>query len=209
LCGRRLVIVCETQKDGKFKVDTVKRLTGNARLKARFMRENYFEFDRTFKIILATNNRPEVPENTVAIWSRLKVVPFERIFEDAEQDKTLCDKLKSEWSGILNWAIQGCQEWQRNGIQEPEEVGEATWDYQESQNPLDDFFNECCKFDAFCVTPVSILKERFEKWQERNGRDLHISAQVFNSELRNRGCKYDTQYYGGFTQKVWCGIDLC
>ena len=76
LCGRRLVIACETQKDGKLKADTVKRLTGNARLKARFMKKDFFEFDRTFKIIMCTNHSPEIPENTIAIWERLKVVPF-------------------------------------------------------------------------------------------------------------------------------------
>ena len=209
LCSRRLVIACETQKDGKLKADTVKRLTGNTRLKARFMKKDFFEFDRTFKIIMCTNHRPQVPENTTAIWERLKVVPFDRVFAEAEQDKMLIHKLKAEWAGILNWAVRGCLEWQKNGLQEPDEVGEATWEYQESQNPLDDFFDQCCKFDAFSVTPVSILKEHFEKWKEKIGRDLDVSTQTFNRELRKRGCKYDTQYYGGCTQKVWCGIDLC
>ena len=209
LCGRRLVIACETQKDGKLKADTVKRLTGNARLKARFMKKDFFEFDRTFKIILCTNHRPEIPENTIAIWERLKVVPFNRVFAEAEQDKLLLNKLKTEWPGILNWMVRGCLDWQKNGLQEPEEVGEATWEYQESQNPLDDFFDQCCKFNAFSVTPVGILKERFAEWNEKMSRDLNISTQTFNEELRKRGCKYETQYYGGQTQKVWCGIDLC
>ena len=88
-------------------------------------------------------------------------------------------------------------------------MGEATWEYRESQNPLDDFFNQCCKFDAFSITPVGILKERFAEWEEKMSRDLNISTQTFNSELRKRGCKYETQYYGGQTQKVWCGIKLC
>lgn len=209
LCGRRLVIACETQKGGKLKADIVKRLTGNARLKARFMKKDFFEFDRTFKIILCTNNRPEIPENTTAIWERLKVVPFNRVFTEAEQDKMLINKLKAEWPGILNWAVRGCLEWQKKGLQEPDEVGEATWEYQESQNPLDDFFDQCCKFDAFSVTPVGILKDRFVEWEEKIGRDLDVSTRTFNRELRKRGCKYETQYYGGQTQKVWCGIDLC
>jgi putative DNA primase/helicase len=208
LHGRRLIIACETRKDGVLKADTVKRLTGNARLKARFMRQDFFEFDRTFKIILCTNHRPEVPEDTVAIWGRLKVVPFNRIFSESEQDKTLLDKLKTEYSGILNWLIKGCLDWQKNGLQEPDEIGEAVGEYHDNQNPLYDFFNECCKFGPFCITPVNILKERFSKWEEETGRNLEISSQVFNRELREKGCEYDTRYYGGYTQKVWCGIDL-
>ncbi|MCP4262238.1 MAG: hypothetical protein GY774_32755 [Planctomycetes bacterium] len=209
LCGRRLVIACETKQGGILKADTVKRLTGNARIKARFMREDYFEFDRTFKIILCTNHRPEVPEKTIAIWERLKVVPFNRFFTEAERDKLLTDKLKTERPGILNWMVRGCLDWQKNGLQEPDEIVEATGEYQESQNPLDDFFEQCCKFNAFSVTPVSILKEHFAEYEGRIGRELQVSTQIFNQELRKRGCKYDTQYYGGQTQKVWCGIDLC
>ena len=66
--------------------------------------------------MLCTNHRPDVGENTTAIWSRLKIIPFNRVFAEAEQDKTLGDKLIPEYSGVLNWLIAGCREWLANGF---------------------------------------------------------------------------------------------
>jgi len=209
LFGKRLVIGSETAEDGKLKAATVKRLTGTKRVKGRFMHQDFFEFDRTFKIMLCTNHRPDVGENTAAIWSRLKIIPFNRVFTESEQDKTLGEKLISEYPGVLNWLIAGCRQWLANGLQEPEAVGEAVAEYKSSQNPLDDFFKECCKFSAFGICPVSILKQKFEEWQKDRGENLSISSRVFNDELRGRGCENKNQWYGGMTQKVWLGIDLC
>ena len=47
-------------------------------------------------------------------------------FSEAEQDKSLPAKLLAELPGILNWALQGCLEWQKNGLGEPDAVTKAT-----------------------------------------------------------------------------------
>jgi hypothetical protein len=41
---------------------------------------------------------------------------------DAEQDKDLPAKLQAELPRILRWAVEGCLEWQRGGLLEPDEV---------------------------------------------------------------------------------------
>jgi putative DNA primase/helicase len=208
LCGRRLVVASETEQGSRLKIQLVKRLTGNTKLKARFMRQDYFEFDRTHKLVLCTNNRPVIEEKTNAIWRRVKLIPFSVIIPDDEQDKDLLNKLKTEWPGILHWMVKGCLVWQQNGLMEPEEVIEATSKYRRSQDPLHDFFEECCKFDSFAVTPVSSLKERYENWITKRGDECKLSATDFNAELKKKGCEYGTKYWGGETQKCWTGLDL-
>ena len=66
-----------------------------------------------------------------AIWNRIKKVPLGVVIPKAEQDRSLRDKLRAERSGILNWALEGCLEWQREGLGEPEEVRLATEEYRE------------------------------------------------------------------------------
>ena len=56
LCGKRLVVASEMEEGCRLRVQLVKRLTGNARLRARFMRQDYFEFPRTHKLVLITNS---------------------------------------------------------------------------------------------------------------------------------------------------------
>ena len=55
LCGKRLIVASESEKHRRLKVQLVKRLTGDATIKARFMRQDYFSFNRTFKVALVTN----------------------------------------------------------------------------------------------------------------------------------------------------------
>ena len=35
------------------------------------------------------------------------------------EETDLAEKLMSELSGILNWAVQGCLDWQEHGLQTP------------------------------------------------------------------------------------------
>ena len=112
LCGKRLVIAAETGEGRHLNAEVVKRLTGNARLKARFMRQDNFEFLRTFKLMLTTNNRPRISESTHAIRRRISLIPFNVVIPPEQQDKSLLQKLRGEFPGILNWLIEGCLTWQ-------------------------------------------------------------------------------------------------
>lgn len=50
-------------------------------------------------------------------------------------------------SGILNWAIEGCLKWQKDGLIEPKVVTKATGLYKEDMDILDPFIVECCYTD--------------------------------------------------------------
>jgi len=147
LFGRRLVVAGETEEGGRLRVQLVKRLTGDAFLKGRYMRRDFFEFRRTHKLILVTNNVPVISEATNAVWRRVVLVPFNVVIPPEKQDKKLLDKLRGEWSGILQWLVQGCLAWQRQGLNPPEEVLTATEDYRREQDPLAEFLAERCKFN--------------------------------------------------------------
>ena len=51
----------------------------------------------------------------LGIWRRIRMIPFTENFEGRE-DAQLTDKLKQELPGILNWAVEGCLQWQRQGL---------------------------------------------------------------------------------------------
>ncbi len=208
LCGLRLAIVSETEANENMKTQRVKQLTGNAKLKARFMRQDYFSFDRTHKTLLVTNNRPVIEERTNAIWRRIKLVPFDVIIPDEQQDKHLFDKLKAEWSGILKWAVDGCVMWQHDGLKEPDSVKIATQEYEAEQHPLDDFFEACCTFSPYSFCKVSDLRQAYDKWALKEGVSHVISVRKFNIFLREKGLVNETMRFEGDVCKCWNGIDL-
>ena len=52
-----------------------------------FAWQDFFEFDRTHKTILVTNNKPVISENNEAVWRRLRLIPFDVTVPEAKRDK--------------------------------------------------------------------------------------------------------------------------
>jgi putative DNA primase/helicase len=92
------------------------------------------------KIWLGVNHRPKVADDSFGFWRRVRMIPFLRTFTGSADDRTLKNTLRAESSGILNWAIAGCLEWQKRGLVPPAVVTEATDEYQQGEDPLADFF---------------------------------------------------------------------
>jgi putative DNA primase/helicase len=208
LCGRRLVVASETEEGGRLRVQLIKRLTGNARIKARYMRQDFFEFTRTHKLVMATNNKPAVRETTHAVWRRLKLIPFTVTIPDLEQDKNLLDKLRAERPGILNWAIAGCLAWQRGGLDTPEAVDKATAEYESEQDPLTDFLAERCIVDkAAFVTRADIYKA-YTAWAEAAGERFILDKNNFYGRLRLKHFADGARRVAGISARGFEGIGL-
>ncbi len=208
LCGRRLVVSSETEEGGRLRVQLIKRLTGNARIKARFMRQDYFEFTRTHKLVMATNNKPVVRETTHAVWRRLKLIPFTVTIPDLEQDKELIHKLRAEWSGILNWAIAGCLAWQRNGLDTPEVVDKATAEYEAEQDLLTDFINEHCIVSKEAFVPRADIYKAYTDWATAAGERFTLNKTNFYARLRQKHFTDGSQRVAGKPARGFEGIGL-
>jgi len=139
LMGSRVVLSSENEEGAKLKLQRIKRLTGDNFVTARLMRCDYVKFRREFKLIMCTNNRPKIDEDTEAAWRRIRLIPFNVVIPAGERDTTLGEKLKAEWPGILAWAVRGCLDWQATGMNPPVEVMAATSDYRAESDPLADF----------------------------------------------------------------------
>ena len=162
LFGARFVATVETSGSGCFAESKVKELTGGDKLKARRMREDFWEFTPTHKLWIAGNEKPKIFGTDHGIWRRLKLIPFEVTITEAEQDKTLPDKLEAELPGILNWALEGCLEWQRNGLQEPASVTEATQKYALEEDEVGQFIRDPCNLGSKLKEEVGRLWDTFQ-----------------------------------------------
>lgn len=87
----------------------VKSMTGNDTINARFLHENSFDFKPQFKLYINTNYLPVINDMTIFTSGRIIIVPFERHFEEADQDRTLKDEFSKPevHSAILNWLLEG------------------------------------------------------------------------------------------------------
>lgn len=164
LFGRRFVAAIETEENKRLAEALIKELTGGDRIRARRMREDYWEFSPSHKIILACNHKPEVRGTDHGIWRRIKLVPFLRTFDGSARDKQLPEKLSRERAGILAWLVRGCLEWQQHGLGDPEAVHEATAKYREEQDILRRFIADCCEEVPGGRAQASHLLEAYRQW---------------------------------------------
>jgi len=134
LKGARLVTASESGEGRRLDEERVKRLTGGDTISARFLYREWFEYRPQFKLWLAVNNRPEVRGTDHAIWRRVRLIPFEVVIPDDDQDKELPAKLRAEAPGILRWAVEGCLAWQKEKLNPPKAITSATTEYRSEQN---------------------------------------------------------------------------
>jgi putative DNA primase/helicase len=203
LMGRRLVVASETERDEELRVQLVKRLTGNARLKGRFMRADFVEFDRTHKLVLLTNNVPHISEDSDAVWRRVVVVPFDHIVPEEKRDKHLLTKLAKERAGILARLVRGCLSWQKNGLCIPSAVTLATTKLRGETNSLLAFLRDCCDFDPLAKVVTADLKAAYHEYcNERRMRA--VDARYMADALRQDDCE-DRKHSGKWH---WFGVAL-
>lgn len=89
LAGIRFVNIAEPGKSLVLNATLVKNMTGNDTINARFLHENSFDFAPQFKLYINTNYLPVVNDMTVFTSGRVIIIPFERHFDESEQDKGL------------------------------------------------------------------------------------------------------------------------
>lgn len=194
LYGKRFVADLETGDGAKLDEALVKRLTGGDQMRARGMYENFWEFDQTHKLILATNYVPSVKGLDVAMQSRIRLVPFTQSFLGREE-KGLDEVLANEASGILRWLVEGCHKWMQEGLGKTESVSIATNEYWSEQDSVKAFFEEC----IVQVKDNKILKgavsEAYRIFCSNNCR-TPVAPKTFGTSFTKLGVEREgTNYY--------------
>lgn len=139
LAGTRLVFASEGEVGKRISAATVKRITGEDRITARFLYRPEFEFRPRFLLIMASNTKAPVIDSSEGYWRRLRVVPFRRYFEPAERDATLRLRLRDEFPGILRWAIEGAKDWYAFGLGSTSTIDAQTEGYRMEMDQLGEF----------------------------------------------------------------------
>lgn len=170
LAGVRFVNISEPEKRMTFNAALVKRMTGNDTLNARFLHENSFDFRPVFKIFINTNYLPNVSDTTLFDSGRLKIIPFNRHFEENEQDKNLKTFFRKEHnlSGIFNWCIEGYRKFKKEGLNPPRSVVEATQSYHEDSDRIGQFVDAYLEEGEAYEARSKAVYLLYRNWCEEN-----------------------------------------
>ena len=192
LRGARFVSISEPPKGMILNSAFLKQLVGGDTIKARGMYEKPFEYKPDFKIIINTNHLPEIYDNTVFSGNKLDVIPFNKHFNEDEQDKELKHKLckKENISAIFNWCIEGLKDYTAYGLNPPECIRENTKEYAESINKIKQFIEDVL-IESDRDSDGAKLYTVYKSWCSENGY-VSTSNRTFYQDLRDNGIFIDT-----------------
>jgi len=184
--GNRFISAIEAEGERRLSEVLIKQLTGGDTITARFLFAEFFDFKPQFKIWLACNHKPIIKGTDHAIWRRIKLIPFNVTIPEADRDKYLTEKLQAELPGILAWSVQGCLEWQKEGLKTPDEVKQATNEYQGDMDTIGAFLSECCILTPEVKAKASELYGAYKEWCEAGGEHT-LSQRCFGLRLTEKG----------------------
>lgn len=196
--GTRLVAAQEPKEGAIFSEDLIKTLTGGDLISARSLHEKPIEFSPTHKVWLSGNHKPVIKGADVGIWSRPRLIPFDECFEGKEE-QGLDDTLKAELPGILNWALEGCLEWQKDGLGTCTSVKNATQQYQKEQDLLQPWLDNCC-----VILDGNMLRSRkgYESFGEFHGGKAPFSEVVFAERMAAKGFERASDKRGNYYKNI-------
>jgi P4 family phage/plasmid primase-like protien len=194
LKGARLVVAQETQKGRRWDETKLKILTSSDPLSGHFMRQDYFDFDPTHKLVITGNHKPGLSSVNEAIRRRLLLTLFKVMIPNPDPD--FAAKLVPEHPAILRWMVDGCLEWQRDGLDIPEVVRKASDQYFSNEDTLEQWLADCVDAnDPRAFTTTRVLYTSWKIWSEARGMSAG-TERAFSDSLEEKGYERDRMEYG-------------
>ncbi|MFA5374469.1 MAG: phage/plasmid primase, P4 family [Dehalococcoidia bacterium] len=197
---KRFVTSSETNAGTRLNIERLKALSGEDKVSARFLYKEFEEFKPHAKVWLFVNHKPEIDDDTIATWRRVRLIPFIKTFTKEKADNKLGEKLRAEAPGILAWLVRGCLEWQKRGLKSvPERIRQATGEYRKQTDPLLGFIEEQCVQGEGQEVRAGQFYNAFREWMqgERKIPSLKAVGQRMSSLGFNKIDKASGIYYQG------------
>lgn len=197
LAGKRLVFIDELP-DKPLAEEVIKKITGEAMIRADKKHKDAFSFRAQFKTVFAANNLPPVRDSSDAFWRRVRPVPCLHMIAEEQRLINFLDLLVPERPGMLAWGLEGVRRLIAVGLGEgtvPERVGLAGAEYREAEDQLGSFLDETfqpgevrdLKPDQLGWYPNPILWQLYRRWCETGGERPEFGKGGFLSRVSQRG----------------------
>ena len=209
LRGKRLVTVSELPKDMKVDSQLVKGISGGDTLTARFLHQEYFDFDPKAQLLIATNFYPYANPEDKAYFRRVAIMRFPVCFTDKNPDKHLASELRCEAEGIITWMIEGLCLYLDQGLTETESMRLEKLQYERYVNPMVLFFEQYLTVtnDERDFVTSDDMDRHLQFFQEReDGRQIQrIEMREF---LQKKGYQRKQKRFGKETIRGFVGLKL-
>jgi putative DNA primase/helicase len=205
LKGIRFGSVAELPNTKGFDTAFVKQFSGGDSITARANYGQVVTFKPEGKLWISTNDMPEVAANDKAMWRRIFPIPFKANFSGANRNDDLEEKLLiPELSGILNWALAGARDYNKDGkLNSCPAVQEHKDKLRKESDSLSGWIMDCCIKGEKEQLQASIGFANYVQYAKRCNRKP-ISQKLFSARLEKSGFpRRETKKFN-----LYSGLDL-
>jgi putative DNA primase/helicase len=209
LAGARLGLGSEFKKNDVLSDRELKRLTGDDKISARFLRREYFNFVSQCTLSYSSNYMPLITGQDDGIWRRIVMIPFKAKFLDQRdwdrlvkegkvpaggklKDPRMKAKLLEELPGILAWAVAGAVAYHRDGLGVPERLYVARDSKKAEFDPFADFMDLCLEFGQEHSITSADLNRAYVNFCEVN-RVKPMTDTALGLRVKGRGVDKDAE----------------
>ena len=185
--GARMVSTFEPNAGFRLDEGMVKQMTGGDLITARYMYKAEFEFRPEFKILMATNYKPEIRGTDDGIWRRVRLIPFEAAIPEDRVDPRLPEKLAEELPGILGWMLEGAKIWYQEGrFPTCQRIDGASQEYRREMDHLAQFLSAGVLPQEGGAVKAVDLYACYTAWAKEEGYRYPKSASRFGAEMKKK-----------------------
>lgn len=178
LAGVRMILTSEPERGEKLASGILRNMVAGDEITARHLFKEAFDFKPQATLWFVANDRPYVHPGDSGMWRRVLEVPFNHVVPEEDRDPKVKAALLDDpecQSAILAWAVEGCLAWQKDGLNPPKVIRDATTAYQRQMNPLSEFIADECHIEEGTWTSTAELYARYVKWYQ--GRSDNMMRQ--------------------------------
>lgn len=186
LKDRRMLFASESEESERLHISLIKMATSSEPITAEQKFMQPISFQPLFASIMATNNKPIIRETSNAIWSRVRLIPFEHEIEEKDRVPNYHNVLlESGRSGIFNWIYDGFLKYKVSNykIKDCQKVLDSTYEYQLDEDPIQEFIDVYCVIKEYCTVFFKDIYDSYEIWVGKRP----MSKKRFSSQLIKKG----------------------
>ena len=186
LAGKRIAMCSESGATQNLVEDAlIKTLVAGDTMNVRMINQRPFMLHPKCKLWWSMNSLPAVADSSHGFWRRVKLIPFNRVFNEREMIVDLKNMLVQELPGIFNWVMLGLDRLRRRGkFDLPKQVAERTELYKKESNPVELFVEDECYIenDQNKAAILTVVYASYKNWCFNNGYKA-IASRRFKSEM--------------------------
>ena len=205
LRGSRLVLASEVSEGRRLNEELIKATTGESRMQARRMRQDFIDFRSSAKLWIMGNHKPTIRGTDDAIWRRVRVIPFVVQIPEKQRVRHLGRVIgQKEGEGVLAWCVEGWRKWRKHGTAAPDVIRSAVTEYRNEMDQVGVFLAEECLLEPDAVTANQELYARYSKVVEQQHEHV-MSLKAFSQRLSEKGLEPLRDRVG---RRAWKGVRL-